>query len=181
MKMGVGTRIVFTVFLIVIIGVCIFVALAAFGMFPAADVDGLINGFNTSYRYIWAAAAIVIAIVALCLMFFGIKKDEASSVVLVESADGSVSVTLEAIEELAQRHLNEIYGIIVQRIRSREVGPKTVRIDLFLSVKPETEMPAITKTVTEGVKKYVEQYSGILVTYVGIKILPIKQLQRPNR
>ena len=41
MRMGVGTRIVFTVFLIAIIGVCVFLVCAALGVIPAVDVDAV--------------------------------------------------------------------------------------------------------------------------------------------
>ncbi len=182
MRMGVGTRIVFTVFLIAIIGVCVFLVCAALGVIPAVDVDALVYGMtNSDYRYIWVVCAIVVAVVALILMFFGTKKVEPSSVLLAETADGSVSVTLEAIDELARRYVNDIYGIVIQRTQVRPTGERTVRIDLYLSVKQEVEMPQTTKDVTEGMKTYVEKYSGVTVSYVGIKILPLKQNQPPVR
>ena len=88
MRMGVGTRIVFTVFLIAIIGVCVFLVCAALGVIPAVDVDALVYGMtNSDYRYIWVVCAIVVAVVALILMFFGTKKVEPSSVLLAETAE----------------------------------------------------------------------------------------------
>ena len=90
----------------------------------------------------------MVAGVALILMFFGTKKVEPSSVLLAETADGSVSVTLEAIDELARRYVNDIYGIVIQRTHVRPTGERTVRIDLYLSVKQEVEMPQTTKDVT---------------------------------
>lgn len=180
MRMKVGTRIVFTVFLIAIIGVCVCVACAALGAIPAADVDGLVNGMiHSDYRYIWVACALVVAIVALVLMFFGTKKAEPSSVLLASTADGSVSITLDAVDELARRYLNDVYGIMVQRTHVRMVSDRNVRIDLYLSLKQEVEAPRVTKDITEGLQAYVEKYSGVTASYVGIKILPLKQNQSP--
>ena len=72
MKMGVGTRIVFTIFLCIVMALCVAVIFASFGGFAEADMQALWNGFlNTGYKYIWAAAALVLFITALCLAFFG--------------------------------------------------------------------------------------------------------------
>ena len=183
MKMGVGTRIVYSLFMILIIAVCLLVILAALGVFPAQAVEALIGGFiNTGYKYVWVAVAAVLVIVAVPLLFFGSKKAAVpTSVLLSESVDGSVSVTIGALKELASRYLNEVYGIITQNIEIRPLSDRQVRVNLYLSTKPDVEVPEITKTVTDGIKEYIEKYSGISATYVGIKIMPVKNNQSPTR
>jgi len=182
MKMGVGTRIVFSIFIIIILGVCAGITLAAFGVFPAENVDRLISGFtDTGYKYIWAGAAIVLFAAGVILLFFGTKRVEPVSVLLLSSVDGSVSVSLDALRELAGRHLNEVSGIITQRIDIHPIGDRNVRVNLYLSVKPEVEIPVVTKTIADGVKGYIEKYSGINASYVSIKIQPIKNNQYPTR
>ena len=58
MKMSVGTRIVLSLFLTVIIAVCGLIIAATFGAFSADDIWALTAGFTeTAYKYIWAAAA----------------------------------------------------------------------------------------------------------------------------
>lgn len=119
MKMGVGTRIVFTIFLCIVMALCVAVIFASFGGFAEADMQALWNGFlNTGYKYIWAAAALVLFITALCLAFFGIrsKSPEPKAVVLEEDPDSSIRITLDALKELAARYLKDIPGVITGRI-----------------------------------------------------------------
>lgn len=176
MKMGVGTRIIFSILILIIIAVCVGIICAAFGAFDIAQLEGVFRGFtHTGYKYIWASAAALLLIVSVCLLFFGVKKPEETAVLLMNTADGSVSVTLAAIEELAQRYLNEIYGIYTQKIMLHTVCDRQIRMRLYISVKPEVEMPQITSNITEGIKTYIEKYSGISANTVDIRILPIRQ------
>ncbi len=45
MKMGIGTRIVFTIFLLIVMALCVAIILASFGGFARADLVALLNGF----------------------------------------------------------------------------------------------------------------------------------------
>jgi len=180
MKMGVGTRIVFTLFLVVIIAMCVVVCLAALNVISTAQIERLYNGFiGTNYRYIYAGVAVVLAIVALCLMFFGRKGRtvEPTTVVLEASADGSVHVSVDALKELCARYLNTVSGIIVQKITIHPVGDRNVRADIDIAVRPMTEVPVTSKEISDGIRTYVEQYSGIMVSDVRIRIQAIKDTQ----
>lgn len=180
--MKVGTRIIFTIFLILVFGACVMIACAAFGAFPEADVEGVLYGFtSSSYKYVWAGAAIVVGIVAIALMFFG-KKDADKlppSVTIFENEDGSICITSEAIDELVKRYLNEVGGMVVQRTRIIPQEGKCVRIDVYMSVRRDVVIPDLTKKVIEGMKCYIDKYAGLDASYVGIKILPMKQNQSP--
>lgn len=135
MKMGVGTRIVFTFFLLIVMALCVAIILASFGAFAQADLIALWEGFlNTGYKYIWAAAALVLFITALCLMFFGIrsKTPEPRAVVLEAGVDSSVSITLDALRELAARYLKDVPGILTNRIHLRAAEEKCVQLKLEL-------------------------------------------------
>ena len=180
MKMGVGTRIVFTIFLLIVMALCVAIILASFGAFAQADLIALWEGFlNTGYKYIWAAAALVLFITALCLMFFGIrsKTPEPRAVVLEAGVDSSVSITLDALRELAARYLKDVSGVITNKIHLREAEEKSVHLKLELSARPDLEIPETVRKITAEIKEYMEKYSGIEVSHVEISMQPLKQNQ----
>lgn len=114
MKMGVGTRVVFSVFLLLVIGVCGIIIFAALGGFPAENMMELFRGFTeTNFRFIWLGAAAVMLVVAVCLLFFGIRHRETApeTILLHALADGSVSISVGAMQELTGRYLNTVKGI----------------------------------------------------------------------
>lgn len=58
MKMKVGTRIVFSILMLAIIGVCALIITAALGYIAPQNIEMLYNGFIFGgYSYIWAIAA----------------------------------------------------------------------------------------------------------------------------
>ncbi len=180
MKMGVGTRIVFTIFLCIVMALCVAVIFASFGGFAEADMQALWNGFlNTGYKYIWAAAALVLFITALCLAFFGIrsKSPELRAVVLEEDPDSSIRITLDALKELAARYLKDIPGVITGRIGLQVIAQRNVMLQLELSARQEMEIPEVSRKIATEIKEYIGKYSGVEVSRVEISIQPLKQVQ----
>ena len=161
MKMGIGTRIVFTIFLLIVMALCVAIILASFGGFARADLVALLNGFlDTGYKYIWAGAALLLFVTAACLMFFGIRGNggEEKAVILETGLEGSVSITLDGIDV-------------------KVVGERNVRLKLELSARPELEIPAATRQINTEIKDYVSKYSGIEISHVEIAMQPLKQNQ----
>lgn len=180
MKMGIGTRIVFTIFLLIVMALCVAIILASFGGFARADLVALLNGFlDTGYKYIWAGAALLLFVTAACLMFFGIRGNggEEKAVILETGLEGSVSITLDALKELAARYLKDVSGIITTGIDVKVVGERNVRLKLELSARPELEIPAATRQINTEIKDYVSKYSGIEISHVEIAMQPLKQNQ----
>ena len=179
MKMGVGTRIVFTVFMLVVLCLLLLVAATAFDLFDEASVEATVNYFAYgSLRYLWAACAVILAVIAVALIFFGIRKKEADSVILTAGEGGSVVITLEAMEEVTRRYLSEVKGIDTKKIGIKTIGPGCIRVNLALSVQKDIVIPEVTQGITEGLKYYVEKFTGIEAGYIGIRIIAQKQKQQ---
>lgn len=123
---------------------------------------------------IWAVVAGILAIVGICLLFFGIRKPEPAAAMVSASPDGIVMMTLGALEELTRRFLTEIPEVSPLRvgIHATEHG---IRVALTLTAKPEVIIPEVTQKIQEGLKYYVEKFSGIVVVDVKITIEPLKQ------
>ena len=178
MRMRLGTRIVFSLFLLVVMGICVLVVLAVFGAITAENVIGLTNGFlETGYKFIWAAAALVLFICALCLLFFGSNSKEPTlkSVVLATSTDGTIEISTDALRELADTYLKDISGIFVQKIVVHAKEYRSLRITVYLSVRKEVEIPMITAQISQGIREYIETFSGIEASEVMIRVMPNKQ------
>lgn len=171
--MSVGTRIVFSLFILVVIAICVLLVLTAFNVVPANELTNLFTQ-KTWVQYVAVGAAVLVIIVGICLLFFGIKKSIPDNVVLSENMEGTVFITLLSLEELIQRYLHEVYGVVVNKIGIKPNGARSVNVKLYLSIKPEVEIPDITSKVMVGAAEYLERYSGIHANAVDIKVLPLK-------
>ena len=179
MKMKIGTRIVFTLYILCVILVCAFLIAGAVNASVGQAISSLImtglisGGF---YPILWIIIAAVFAIVGIFLLFFGIKKSEPRVAVVTQTTDGTVFIALDAIEELVRRFLKDITTVTTNHI-SIHGGDSAagVSIAITLSVKPEVIIPETTQQVQEGVKYYVEKYSGITVLNVKTTVEPLKQ------
>ena len=173
--MRVGTRIVFSLFILIILVLCAFVLLVCLGFLPMEMAQALFYGFSgTSYKYIWAGVAAVLFVVGVCLLFFGSKRAEPEFVLLNENVEGSVSVSVSAIEELALRYLAGETGVLVQRVKIGAIGQGQIKVKLYLSAKPGVEMPAVTEKISQGIKDYLAKYVGVIVSGVHIHMMPLK-------
>ena len=128
---------------------------------------------------LWAAAALVLFITALCLAFFGIrsKSPELRAVVLEEDPDSSIRITLDALKELAARYLKDIPGVITGKIGLQVIAQRNVMLQLELSARQEMEIPEVSRKIATEIKEYVGKYSGVEVSRVEISIQPLKQVQ----
>ena len=176
MKMGVGTRIIFTLFILVILALCAGVFLTTLGLIDYAAVEPIVNAFTDPVgKYACAGVAAVLFVVGVCLLFFGIKKSAPAHVELVSDANGSVCLTLQAIEELALRCLTEITGITVQKIVIiPAAAAANVKIRVEFCVKSGVEMPGLSENIKKKLSEYVKKYSGVTVDMIDLNIVPYK-------
>ncbi len=173
--MKVGTRVVFSIFIVIILVICAAIIISALGLIPEAYAVNLFNSFtNGTYKYLWAAVAAVLFIAGVCLLFFRSGQSEPEMVELTSSTEGSVKIYVSAIEELETRYLAEITGIIVQKIKVKPVSAGVIKLVLNICVRPEVEIPSTTEQISKGSVEYIGKYSGLTVSAVDIKIMPIK-------
>lgn len=183
MKMGVGTRVIFSIFLLLVIGVCGIIIFAALGGFPEENMMELFRGFTeTNFRFIWLGAAAVMLVVAVCLLFFGIRHREIApvNILLNALADGSVSISIGAMQELIGRYLNTVKGIVPQRIEIRPLSERNIRVNIYLTVRPDISIPDLTKQITSEVREHIMKYSGVNASYVEIMVQPMGGNQQPS-
>ena len=173
--MKVGTRVVFTIFVLIILVICALIIVGGLGLISTSSIQALFNGFlNSNYKYVWVGIAAVLFVVGVCLLFFRVGTKDPDTVELVSTVDGDVSISIGAIEELAARYLAGVSGIIVQKIRVNPVSAGVIKLTFYICVKAGVEMPAITEQVRADSMEYIQKYSGLNVNSVSIKIMPVK-------
>lgn len=177
MKMSVGTRIVFSVFILIILAVCAAVILSTLSLIDPAILQPIWNAFtDPAGKYLCAGIAAVLFVVGVCLLFFGSKKAAPPTVTLTADADGSVELTVQAVEELALRCLTEIQGVLVKRILIIPAAHTNanVKVKVEYCVKPGVEIPGLSGKIQTTLKEYLEKYAGLATENVELKVLPYK-------
>jgi len=176
MKMRVGTRIIFSIFILIILALCAAVFLSVLELIDPAILQPIWNAFTDPVgKYACAAVAVVLFVVGVCLLFFGSKKAAPSMVTLTSGPDGSVSLTVQAVEELALRCVTEIQGITVQKIQITPAHINAnVKVKVEYCVKNGVEIPGLSEKIKEELKQYLEKYAGITVGVVELQVVPYK-------
>lgn len=176
MKMSVGTRIIFSIFILIILAVCAAVFLSVLELIDPAILQPVWNAFTDPVgKYVCAGVAAVLFVVGVCLLFFGSKKSAPPVVTLKNDPDGSVCLTVQAVEELALRCLTEVQGVTVQKIRITPAQVNAnVKVRVEYSVKNGVEIPGLSEKMKESLKQYLEQYAGVTAGVVELQVQPFK-------
>ena len=176
MKMRVGTRIIFSIFILIILAVCAAVFLTVLELIDPEILQPIWNAFTDPVgKYACAAVAVVLFVIGVSLLFFGTKKAAPSMVTLVNNPDGSVSLTVQAVEELTLRCVTEIQGITVQKIQITPANVNAnVRVKVEYCVKNGVEIPGLSEKIKVTIKEYLEKYAGITAGVVELQVVPYK-------
>ncbi len=178
MKMKVGTRVVLTIFLVVVIAACGFLLAIIAGLLPA---DQLTNFAYTAtsgdiwFKVLYAVIAIVMIIVSFMLMFFGMGKPVAAKTASVATFEsGSVAITIKAIEELVERFVHKDKNIM--GLKTNVISQaNALEMNLEVCVLPESDIPQVTKELQEGLSEYIQKHTGIVVSKISITVIGIKE------
>ena len=168
MKMGVGTRILFTLVMLFIIFVSLVIIGVSFGLIPAESAQELANGLlYTDYKYIWAGASVLLIVICAPMIFFGTRKSGGE-------APASFVNQKSALTELARRYLASVAGLMSYEVYVSVNEERTINLKVSVTFRPEIVIPEVTANISKGLTEYINLYSGILVSEVAIDVLPTK-------
>ncbi len=183
MKMKVSTRIIFTIYLLCVIGLSLFVLATVFGILPSGFLlqaaTTIVQGsfwFKVLYTAIFGAALVV----GVCLLFFGVRKEEPKTAVLATVESGKISIAISALEELAAKFIRQTESIKGVGIKITSLVD-SIEIDVKISVLPEVSIPEVTQTLQAGLIAYMEEYSGIKVKVTRIVVTSIDETIKSNK
>lgn len=175
MKMKTGTRVLFTLFLIVIILACLFIIATIAGFVSQSylqDATYTMTSGSLWFKVLYIAIAAVLIIVAFILMFFGTGKTTPKTAKIAVFEIGSISITVKAIEELIEKYVREFKDV-------KGLRTKVTSFDSFISIAieiatlPEANLPELTKELQTGLKDNIQQHTGINVKETKIMIMEI--------
>ncbi|MGI6152409.1 MAG: alkaline shock response membrane anchor protein AmaP [Christensenellaceae bacterium] len=183
MKMKVGTRILLTVFLIVIILLCLFLIGTMAGFFHSSYLEGAVSTMlhgAMGYQAIYITVFIVIIVLCLALMFFGTGKQTPKTANIAIFESGSIVITVRAIEELVEKYVRETRD--VKGLKSNVLSyTDYININLEVSVLPDIDIPALTKNLQDGLRENIQTLTGITVKNIKIMVMEIDDAHKINR
>lgn len=104
------------------------------------------------------------------IVLFALGKTGASagSVSMQAAEEGSVRVSVRAMESLVRRAVSEVEGVLESKISIvSQDGAVTVEIDMTAAI--DMHVPEIVALLQRSVKRVVEEYSGVPVR--GVRVL----------
>ncbi len=175
MKMGTGTRALFTVFLVAVIALCVFVLGTLFGLVPVTYIDGIARTVSVGgfwYKFLYAAILIVVVVVGFMLMFFGVRKKAPKTAKIAVFESGSIVITVKAIEELVEKYVREVKSI--KGLHSNVVSYNDyIDINVEIAVQPGSDIPELTKDLQFGLAEAIQKQTGITVKQTKISVMTI--------
>lgn len=147
-------------------------ALSVIAILLLADVIPLdLSAIEQKNLYI-AAWAVTVILLLLSFRFFyiSVRRDRQSLSSIDQRTEyGDIQISTETIENLSFKAASRVRGIkeIKTRIRITDAG---LEIMVRALVDGETAIPALTEEVQKQVHDYVEDITGIPVSYVSVYI-----------
>lgn len=183
MRMKVSTRIIFTIYLLVVVALCLFVLGIIFGLLPAVSLsqvtDTVMNG-GIWFKALYVCIFGVMLVAGVCLMFFGIRKEQPKTAVIASFESGKISIAISALEELAAKFVKQTGAIKGVGIKVVPVGDG-VEINVKISILPDVSIPQITQDLQAGLINYIETYSGIKVAQAKVMVTSIDEAIKMNK
>ena len=138
-----------------------------FDPFKNAMEGASFMGFRT--RAILVAAAVVLALLAILLIAITLpaKKKRSSSFAIQHNENGTVRISLKALESLVHKCLDQHaeLKVVTSSLFSDE---ESIRVDIHITLQSDISMPLAISALQKQVKKYLEACSGVTVQEVRV-------------
>ena len=164
----------------ILLGACAFLsALALIALLICVISSGAAAGLMTlafGSRIILSIllAALIAGSVYLIMMAFRPEGSAPSSSASVqESSEGSVRVSVRAMETLARRAIEQTDGVLDSKLRIIN-HEDSVRVEIDITIGIETHVPVVTALLQRNVKGIIEEFSGIAVREVVVLVTEIR-------
>ena len=134
---------------------------------PAIELLGRINN-NVGASLKIKAALIVCALVLVALAVLLIsavlpgKRRRSSSFAIQKNENGTVRISLKALDALVQKCLNQHaeLKVVTSSLFSDE---ESIRVDVHITLQSDISMPLAISALQKQIKKYLEACSGVVV------------------
>ena len=172
MKMKVIDRILLGVYAFV--SALALIALLICVVSPGAAYGLIHLGFGARIVLCVLLAALIAGAIYLIMMAFRPEGSAPSSSASVqESTEGSVRVSVRAMETLARRAIEQTDGVLDSKLRIIN-HEDSVRVETDIAIGIETHVPVVTAMLQRNIKGIVEEFSGIAVREVVVLVTEIR-------
>lgn len=131
-------------------------------------------GFTSRIVFCILLAALITGAIYLIMLSFQPEGSAPSSSASVqESSEGSVRVSVRAMETLARRAIDGTDGVLDSKLRIIN-HEDSIRVEVDITIGIETHVPAVTALLQRNVKGVVEEFSGIAVREVVVLVTEIR-------
>ena len=124
---------------------------------------------NTAVQIVISVIGVVVILLSIVLMFSGIRKQKQKTALINSTANGNISISLNAIEEMAVRHMMENPAI---RIVKAGVVSKDAKVSISarVSISEDTNIPETLLAMQTSLKSHIELLAGIEVSKITLLV-----------
>lgn len=130
-------------------------------------------------RIILGGGGFVLTLIGLNLLFLGLKGENQEGILVQDSLNGRVTITIPAIKQLVLRAVRTVEGIREVKPEVRN-GKNGVRIDLVVMIGPDYKVPEMTDNVQKKVREMLENIGGLAVDAVQVTVDDMVQKNSPT-
>ncbi len=165
--MKAGERLLLIFMTLVFTVICIFIASC---MWSAPLFDAVKTLSDVLYIKI-AVSAVLLALIILSVRaaFVSAGSAKKPSTLAATTAEGGIYISIDTIDELAQRAVKRVNGVKETHVRSFMVE-NGVSVTVKTAFSPEIVIPDASAEVQQNVKNDIETLCGIAVSKVNIQV-----------
>lgn len=172
-------RVLLAIYTILIIIISVIAMAIALRWIPADTVYMYIRSVydNTQVAIAVLIVGLLFLVISLELLLSGSRRSTPRGAMLKSDGTGSVMLSVNAIDSMVQRSARMIEGI--KDIKSSvSVDPEGTQIMLSVQVEQDVKIPELTDNLQSQVKEYVENYGGIKIKAITVRVDSISPTTR---
>lgn len=125
---------------------------------PLEDFQALLAQEQT--RWIIAAAAALVFLVAVKLLFSSFSSPPMTQATVQRTGLGEVNITITALENMVKKALHNMSGVFQVRPRVK-CSSEGVAVFVRVQLAPEMNIPQTTAQIQTAIQEYLETYTGM--------------------
>ncbi len=157
---------VFLLFLVVLTA-AFFLVVAVTGDLPWSYIESFLG--VSENRWGLGVGSGLVLLAALKAASTLLRPRRRREVVVQETGDGRIEITLPALEDLVRRAARQVREVREVRPRLRGSG-EGLKVLLHVGLSPDAVIPAVSQQVQEIVRDYLEQKAGVRVLQVQVLV-----------
>ncbi len=169
--MRIFMRFLLTLYILFVLFVAGVTLVCTWGLISSAYPEQWLAALYTdaAVQIVISVIGVVVIVLSIMLMFSGIRKQKQKSALINSTANGTISISLNAIEEMAVRHMMENPAIRTVKANIASKDAK-VNISAHVSISEDTNIPETLLALQTSLKSHIELLAGIEVNKITLLV-----------